>query len=388
MGAGVERLVKALRGQHSRGGGKPLLDKVTLFCFMTLRVERWGELWRVIAFKGSPVRKPKKLEADNKIKGDRKIDEGYFWEAQWYDEEQRENGRFDSSVARARSRVRELAFCQQWDYFVTLTLSSEKQDRFDIKQWVKDLGNWIGNYNKKYGVKLQYLIIPEQHKNGAWHAHGLLRGVAKNSVTINEYGYYDMPYYVQRFGYINMSQIRDNKKTASYITKYISKSSDSTARVLDGGAHLFYASRGLAGKEIVWQGCGDFDGGWESKWCKVKFTDFDEVAKIMKEGFEHENEVLSNHCGHEGSDNPASELVDGKGGGRCREASERERGMETIEEVSQSLHRADGALYNSPVGDVRRRMNAVALCTSPRKAREWTTDEFDLARDEFTFFGK
>lgn len=383
-------------GERRRGKGRlpldrssALLDKVTLFRIMTLRVERWGELWRVIAFKGSPVRKPKKLQADNKSKGDRKIDEGYFWEAQWFDEEQRENGRFDSSVARARSRVRELAFCQRWDYFVTLTLSSEKQDRFDLRQWVKDLGNWIGNYNKKYGVKLQYLIIPEQHKDGAWHAHGLFRGVAENSVSVNEHGYLEIPYYRHRFGFINMSRIRDNKKTASYITKYISKSSDSTARVLDSGAHLFYASRGLVGKEVVWQGCGDFEGGWEGKWCKVKFTDFDEVAKIMKEGFENgKAEVLSDNGEHERGNNAIAELADGEGGGRCEHLPEGERGMEACEEVPESLHRAVGEICDSGVGDVRRRMNAIALCTSPRKAREWTTDEFDLARDEFTFFGK
>lgn len=36
---------------------------------------------------------------------------------------------------------------------------------YDIDGYVRDLGVWIGNYNKKYGVKLRYVLIPEQHKD-------------------------------------------------------------------------------------------------------------------------------------------------------------------------------------------------------------------------------
>lgn len=121
-----------------------------------------------------------------------------------------------------------------------------------------------------------------------------------------------------------MSQIRDNKKTASYITKYISKSSESTARALEKGQHLFYASRGLAHKEVIWQGWGTFDGGFENEWCKVKFTDFEEVAKIMKEGFEYERTGNSIHKQGDSenaspdSNGNATEISGGRADGRGR----------------------------------------------------------------------
>lgn len=160
-----------------------------------------------------------------------------------------------NNLSRTKARVQELALCNPWEYFVTMTINADKQDRYALADYVKALGVWIGNYNKKYNTKLSYLIVPEQHKDGAWHCHGLFNGVASESLTINNNGYLDMPYYRNRFGYISLDKIRDENKCSTYISKYIVKQYYNNQ--LDGvesGKHMFYASRGLAGKVLIESG--------------------------------------------------------------------------------------------------------------------------------------
>lgn len=209
------------------------------------------------------------------------------------EEEERTNVRFDSSLSRAKTRVTELALCNPWSHFVTMTLCKEKQDRFDLKQWVKDLGNWIQNYNKKFGCKLLYLIIPEKHSDGAWHAHGLMNGLAPESLVINEHGYLDLPYYRSRFGYISFSAVKDHERVARYITKYITKDQCQTCRDMGRGAHLYYASRGLALREVVWQGwlASDYRmiGAWHSEWCDIKWISSTEAIETLSEVMKNES---------------------------------------------------------------------------------------------------
>ena len=85
----------------------------------------------------------------------------------------------------------EYALCNNWEYFVTLTIDKKKQDRYNLQNYIHDLGVWIGNYNKKYNTKLKYLLIPEKHKDGAIHCHGLFSGVSWKVFFINsnKYGY-------------------------------------------------------------------------------------------------------------------------------------------------------------------------------------------------------
>lgn len=187
------------------------------------------------------------------------------------------------NISRARGRVVELALCNEWEWFVTLTLNAEKQDRADLDGYVKDLGVWVGNFNKKYGCKLKYILIPEQHKDGSWHMHGLFHDVPPSAVTVNQYGYYDLPYYGCRFGFISLSRIRDKERTARYITKYISKSMTSRADAV--GKHLYYASRGLNGKLTVAQLNGlpvqqdAYEGEYTfSKW----YRNADEVSQLLE----------------------------------------------------------------------------------------------------------
>lgn len=78
------------------------------------------------------------------------------------------------SARRARSKLRRLALSNEFSHFVTLTLDPAKIDRCDPASVQRALSNWCGNMVQRYGLK--YVIVPEQHKNGAWHFHGLFVG--------------------------------------------------------------------------------------------------------------------------------------------------------------------------------------------------------------------
>ena len=75
------------------------------------------------------------------------------------------------SVRRARNAVKDLARSNSWSYFVTLTLDQEKTDRYDPVEVLKHLRHWLGNNVRRKG--LRYVLVPEHHKDGAIHFHGL-----------------------------------------------------------------------------------------------------------------------------------------------------------------------------------------------------------------------
>lgn len=74
---------------------------------------------------------------------------------------------------RARNAVRDLAMANEdFSYFVTLTLSPERVDRYDMGAVVKKLNSWADNRVRRQGLK--YVLVPELHKDGAVHFHGFL----------------------------------------------------------------------------------------------------------------------------------------------------------------------------------------------------------------------
>ena len=73
--------------------------------------------------------------------------------------------------------------CNPWEYFVTLTIDPAKYDRYNLKEFHKHNAQFVRDYNKKHGAKIKYLIIPEQHKDGAWHEHGLFLGIPQSHLT-------------------------------------------------------------------------------------------------------------------------------------------------------------------------------------------------------------
>ena len=177
------------------------------------------------------------------------------------------------AISRARKVVLELALCNPWDYFCTFTISKDKYDRDNLIKWRDSFTQWLRDQRKK-GLDVAYVLVPEKHKDGSWHAHGLFRGnmelvsfadlwaqgVRLPSYLVNG-GYLNWPDYQKKFGFCSFGHIRNRVATAFYATKYLTK--DLSTHVSDVGLHLYYCSRGLERSEKhgdIYGGCAYLDG--------------------------------------------------------------------------------------------------------------------------------
>jgi hypothetical protein len=76
----------------------------------------------------------------------------------------------DRARRRAAARVRDIALCNDFAYFVTLTLDARQIERYDIKPVLAKMRVWLDNRVRRKGLK--YVLVPEHHKDGAIHFHG------------------------------------------------------------------------------------------------------------------------------------------------------------------------------------------------------------------------
>ena len=217
--------------------------------------------------------------------------------------------RLQASLSRTKSRIFELALCNEFSHFCTFTQDQTKvEDRFDLTTFRKDFAQYVRNQNRTRTEKIKYLLIPERHKtDGAWHLHGLLSGL-KVGEDLTEFTLNDhIPYrlremiengekvynwckYAGKFGYFTASEIKNKNASASYITKYVTK--DMVKQGREAHEHLFFASQGLKGREQIifnsFDECGELiscpfsDSEWdyENDYVKVKWID--DITKISK----------------------------------------------------------------------------------------------------------
>lgn len=166
--------------------------------------------------------------------------------------------KLDNNFSRARSMVLQYALCNPWELFFTGTLDKAKYDRYDLDTYMADLSQWIRDMRKAYGVKFQVLLVPEQHKDGAWHVHGLVHDLLVSAAEpfgegtpkeLRDHDYINWPDYQEKFGFCSLALIRDPIATAFYISKYVSK--DLSRRAGDLGKHLYFHSRPLCKAEKV-----------------------------------------------------------------------------------------------------------------------------------------
>lgn len=83
----------------------------------------------------------------------------------------------EESKRRAKSKVRDIALCNRFEYMFTWTLDGEKIDRYDPEVIYKKMRAFLSNVSQRKGFR--YVCIPEYHKKKdneerpAIHFHGL-----------------------------------------------------------------------------------------------------------------------------------------------------------------------------------------------------------------------
>ena len=191
--------------------------------------------------------------------------------------------KLECNMSRAKQKVFEWAMCNEWDYFVTLTLDKKKYDRYNLKKYISDLSLFIRHYRERHDVVIQYLFLPERHKDGAWHIHGFLRGDIVDLVYNGKFNKKTLKYYLtwesysKKFGYMSIGTIDNHEAACKYMTKYITK--DMSKRVTELGAHLYYVSKGLVCSELVFEedtadNAKSIEISFENEYCMIGWRNF------------------------------------------------------------------------------------------------------------------
>ena len=113
----------------------------------------------------------------------------------------------------------------------------------------KALRQFFNNFKKRYAPDFKYIIVPERHKNGTWHFHGLISGILPKHLVVNKNGYLDFSLYSKKFGYCSLSPLKSHEAVSKYITKYVTKDLSSMAL----GQRLYYCSKGLKKSELLYR---------------------------------------------------------------------------------------------------------------------------------------
>lgn len=209
--------------------------------------------------------------------------------------------KLEQNICRARSEIFELAYCNDWQYFTTFTIDEKKFGRYELVKYHKAFTQWFRDFNKKYGLNVKYLTIPEQHKDGAWHEHGFIMGLPLENLRLfdaekeklpkyirekllNGQPVYDFPAYREKFGFCDFEPIRSLEGVSKYVTKYITK--DLSKSVTASGAHLYYHSLGLQKARVIKKGslnCSQEAWDYENDWVKVVWYPSSEVVPTLSE---------------------------------------------------------------------------------------------------------
>ena len=175
------------------------------------------------------------------------------------------------SINRTKTKISDYVLCNNFSHFATFTFDPSnpkvngEENRHDFKKMSSLFKKWLNteqvNHFRRHGHKFKYLIVPERHKNGAWHFHALLENYKNetenfytrknNYITVSELKSKkkdkNRKFIVRyKLGRSEIAPIKDKTKMSSYIKKYITKE-----LIQDKNAKRYWSSRNLKQPEII-----------------------------------------------------------------------------------------------------------------------------------------
>lgn len=147
------------------------------------------------------------------------------------DDKDRTQKDIDRSLECSRNRtintVYSYALSNEFEWFYTFTFNPEKINSYDYSECTVALKNWLDYTRKMYAPNMRYIVVPELHKSGRIHFHGMFSNVDAIPISYSEKGstaektVYNLPTY--KHGFTTATIIRDSDRTCSYVLKYITK---------------------------------------------------------------------------------------------------------------------------------------------------------------------
>lgn len=159
----------------------------------------------------------------------------------------------------ARNRLIEtIKANDDFKFFFTGTFNPKKWNVFNFSE----LHSKLTRFLRRRGIK--YILIPEPHKSGAIHFHGLFNESIEpylkefdisqklpskiTDAIKQDRKVFNFPDYAKMFGWVSIEKIRNFEATAVYISKYVSKSFDNETRF---SYRRYFCSTGLKKPEFV-----------------------------------------------------------------------------------------------------------------------------------------
>lgn len=142
------------------------------------------------------------------------------------------------SLKRTKASINDIISCNNFDYFVTLTISPETQiDKYSYSETTYVIHKYLRSNIQRY------ILVPELHKSGAYHFH-LLADIPKYDLKHFHAGIYNIRSY-EHLGFSTAKKIKPDSSLAlsGYLQKYITKD---LLHTVPKGKKRFWSSKGLS----------------------------------------------------------------------------------------------------------------------------------------------
>lgn len=144
-------------------------------------------------------------------------------------------------IWKIKTKIRDYVLSNDFDCFWTFTFET---DRYNYELAFEKMSKWLELMRKKYG-KFRYIIIPELHKDGAIHFHGVTGGF-KGVLTYSGIKHQKAKVFNcsdWKNGFTTITKMRNKEKCASYVTKYFTKEMQNS--IVGKGKKKYWLSKGL-----------------------------------------------------------------------------------------------------------------------------------------------
>lgn len=142
------------------------------------------------------------------------------------------------NISRTKNKIKSYILANDWNYFATWTVDSKLCDRYSLQFTQDKMHKLMKKYKRKY-KDFKFIFITENHKDGAFHFHGVVSGMSTDDLYLNKNNYLSSHIF-DELGFNSFSKIVNINGTANYILKYITKHC-----IKNEHNQVYFCSRGL-----------------------------------------------------------------------------------------------------------------------------------------------